>query len=676
MFSVDGDALIVRYRHETLRIEAWGEDSVRVRAWQYAPPMTDAGALNVPPEGARPLVAVGEDDRSARLVTGALAVVVSCPGPEAGGNSVPLIRFLSSATGEELLAEEGERYSWPGARVFVGNRSGTDELRQTFAAYKGEKLFGLGQRTHGFLDQKGLTLDLVQRNAEVSIPFVLSNRGYGFLWNNPAVGTVEFAENRTRWCARQSRAIDYWITAGTSDRVLAHYADATGHAPVLPRWASGFWQSKLRYRDQEELLNVVREYRRRGIPLSVIVTDFFHWTAMGDYRLDPAEYPDPSSMMAELARDDVRLMVSIWPTVSPLSQNFARMHEEGLLVGSDQGSEFLAPIQDKGMDTAMPVAFYDPTNPATRDFVWQTVKRNYYDLGVRVWWLDACEPEINPAHHGNLRYWAGPGAQVAGIYPRENARIFGEGMASAGDTAEATETVLLCRSAWAGQQKYGAAVWSGDIAPTWDSLRAQVRAGLSIALSGIPWWTTDIGGFDGGNVDDPAYRELMVRWFQFGAFCPLFRLHGYREPRPEVGWEVDWAATGGPNEIWSYGEEAYEIIRSVILMRERLRPYIDDQMRVAAETGMPPMRPLFVDFPGDARAWDIDDQMMFGPDLLVAPVLEAGQVTKSVYLPEGSPWTEARTGTVTEGGRRVEVEAPIDSVPVFLRDGTVLPVVE
>jgi alpha-D-xyloside xylohydrolase len=492
------------------------------------------------------------------------------------------------------------------------------------------------------------------------------------LWNNPAVGTVEFAENRTRWCARQSRAIDYWITAGTPDRILARYADATGHAPMLPRWASGFWQSKLRYRDQEELLDVVREYKRRGIPLSVIVTDFFHWTAMGDYRLDPAEYPDPSAMMAELARDDVKLMVSIWPTVSPLSQNFARMHEEGLLVGSDQGSEFLATIQDKGMDTAMPVAFYDPTNPETRDFVWRTVKRNYYDLGVRVWWLDACEPEINPGHHENLRYWAGPGAQVAGIYPRENARIFGEGMAGAGETAEATGTVLLCRSAWAGQQKYGAAVWSGDIAPTWGSLRAQVRAGLSIALSGIPWWTTDIGGFHGGNVDDPAYRELMVRWFQFGAFCPLFRLHGYREPRPEVSWD----ATGGPNEVWSYGEEAYGIIRSVILMRERLRPYIDDQMQVAAETGMPPMRPLFVDFPGDARGWDVDDQMMFGPDLLAAPVLEAGQVTRSVYLPEGASWTEARTGTITEGGCRIEVEAPIDSVPVFLRDGRKLPVVE
>ncbi len=672
MFCTDGDALVVTHQHETLRIEAWGADSVRVRAWQFGPPSIDVGALEEPSPGGRPVVDVADDGRSGSLVNGALRAEVTFPIAEVGGNSVPLIRFVSAQTGDELLAEQREHYSWPGSRVFVGNRSGMGEVRQNFRAYEDERLFGMGQRTHGFLDQKGLTLDLVQRNAEVSIPFVVSSRGYGFLWNNPAIGTAEFGLNHTRWSAEQSQSIDYWVTTGTPERILAHYADATGHTPVLPRWASGFWQSKLRYRNQEELLEVVREYRRRGVPLSVIVTDYFHWTAMGDYRLDPEEYPDPEAMMEELEEAGVKLMVSIWPTVSSLSENFERMQDDGLLIGSDQGTEFLATIQDKGMEKAMPIAFYDATNPATRRFVWDTVKRNYFDLGVRVWWLDACEPEIIPGHYANLRYWAGPGAQVAGIYPRENARIFAEGMASAGRTPEDSETVLLCRSGWAGQQKYGAAIWSGDIAPTWESLRAQVRAGLSIAMSGIPWWTTDIGGFHGGNVADPAYRELVIRWFQFGAFCPLFRLHGYREPRPEVG----WAASGGPNEIWSYGEEAYEIIRSVVLMRERLRPYIDEQMRVAAAVGTPPMRPLFVDFPDDPAAWGVEDQMMFGPDVLVAPVLEPGARARTVYLPGEDLWTEARTGHVMRGGRRIEVEAPLDSVPVFLRNGADLPILE
>jgi alpha-D-xyloside xylohydrolase len=665
VFSEQDGVLLVRQRHETVRIQAWGRDSVRVRAWEYREPVLDEGALTTPPGGEAPEVSILDPDAEARLVNGRITVVARVPEVDAGTKAVALIRFLDTATGEELLAESREHFWWPGARVYFGNLAGSSEIHQQFAAYDGERIYGMGQRTHGYLDHKGLSLDLVQRNAEVSIPFAVSSRGYGFLWNNPAIGKVEFATNFTRWTADQAQAIDYWITAGTPAQILGRYADATGHAPELPEWASGFWQSKLRYKDQAELMEVVREYRRREIPLSVIVTDFFHWTAMGDFRLDPAEYPDPESMMAELAEADVKLMVSVWPTVSALSENYPQLHERGLLVGTDQGQEFVASIQDKGMKVPMPIAFYDPTNPETREFIWQTVKKNYFDLGVRVWWLDACEPEINPGDHKNLRYYTGPGGQVGCIYPRDNARLFGEAMA-----AEGEETVLLCRSAWAGQQKYSAAVWSGDIPATWDALRRQVRAGLSIAMAGIPWWTTDIGGFHGGNVEDDDYRELMIRWFQYGAFCPLFRLHGYREPRPDIGWD----ASGGPNEIWSYGEEAYEIIRSVVLLRERIRPYLHEQMSLASTEGLPPMRPLFVDFPDDEAAWDVDDQMMFGPDVLVAPVLELGSRSRSVYLPAGVSWRSVWTGEAFDGGRRIDVDAPLERIPVFLREGADVPI--
>ena len=208
-------------------------------------------------------------------------------------------------------------------------------------------------------------------------------------------------------------------------------------------------------------------------------------------------------------------------------------------------------------------------------------------------------------------------------------------------------TVLLCRSAWAGAQKYGAAVWSGDIPATWASLSEQLRAGLAIAIAGIPWWTTDIGGFHGGDSRDEGYRELMVRWFQFGAFCPLFRLHGYREPRPEIGWD----ATGGPNEVWSCGEDAFQMIKAVMLMRERLRPYLHEQLDRASEEGVPAMRPLFVEFPEDETAWTVEDQMMFGPDVLVAPVLEAGARRRQVYLPAGARWTHAWSGRTYDGER-------------------------
>lgn len=662
--SVDG-ALEVRHQHELVRIESWGEDSVRVRAAQHRLPLESNGALeDRAPTGPPAVVEIDAD--TATLVNGDITVMVVFDRSLA--YPAPTLTFTRTSTEAELIAESREHFWLPGSRVFLGNRSGTYEIHQQFAAYDDEKLFGMGQRTHGRLDIKGLSLDLVQRNAEVNIPFVLSSRGYGMLWNSPATGHVEFSDNLTRWSVGQAREIDYWITAArTPADILSRYADVTGHSPDLPEWASGFWQSKLRYRNQEELLGVAREHARRDLPLSVIVSDFFHWSAMGDYRFDEAEWPDPQAMVDELRGLGVELMVSIWPTVSPLSENFDEYRDRGLLVGADQGVEFQQTIQDKGMAVPMPVAFYDPTNPETREFVWDLVKKNYLDFGIRVFWLDASEPELNPANPANLSLYAGPGAEVAQIYPKENARLFAEGMTAAGQSG----TVLLCRSAWAGSQKYGAAVWSGDIPATWQSLGEQLRAGLNIAISGIPWWTTDIGGFHGGNASDPAYQELVIRWFQYGVFCPLFRLHGDREPRLPTGYEM----TGGPNEVWSFGEQATPIIAETLRLRERIRPYIHRQMTVASEIGLPPMRPLFIDFPEDEAAWTRDDEFLFGPDILVAPILAPGQFSRDVYLPAGASWINAWSGEKFTGGHTLTVDAPIEHIPVFIREGAEVPLV-
>jgi alpha-D-xyloside xylohydrolase len=662
LFRALPDGLEIRYRHEVTHIQAWGANSLRVRAAIHNISTADHGALGEPLGASTCSVVIDGD--SAEVTHGKIRAVASLDRSQA----IPDVHlaFVDATTGKELLREERQHFWAPGARVHLGDRAGDYELQQQFAAYDDELLFGMGQRTHGRLNLKGLSLDLIQRNGEVNIPFVLSSRGYGFLWNLPGVGRVEFGVNATRWQVGQGRQIDYWITAGeTPAAILASYADATGHVPELPAWASGFWQSKLRYRTQEELLEVAREFARRDLPLSVIVSDYFHWSAMGDYRFDTGEWPDPKAMVDELRDLGVELMVSVWPTVSPLSENYSEFRDAGLLVASDQGIDAHQTTRDKGMVVPMAVSFYDPTNPATREYVWELIRKNYVAHGIGIWWLDACEPELNPPHPANLSFFAGPGAQVANIYPRDNARLFAEGMASEG----LPQTVLFSRSAWAGSQKYGAAVWSGDIPATWDSLRTQVRAGLGIALSGIPWWTTDIGGFHGGNPSDPAYRELIIRWFQFGVFCPLFRLHGDREPRNSDG----YAASGGPNEPWSYGESAYEIIAEIIRLRERLRPYVHEQMRVAAATGLPPMRPLFVDFPGDQAAWGIDDEFMFGPDILVAPVLEAGATSRAVYLPVGTKWTDAWTSESLAGGCTVTVDAPMERIPVFTRGDATLP---
>jgi alpha-D-xyloside xylohydrolase len=312
------------------------------------------------------------------------------------------------------------------------------------------------------------------------------------------------------------------------------------------------------------------------------------------------------------------------------------------------------------------MAFYDSTNPEARDFIWSRVKRNYYDYGIRTWWLDACEPELVPEAPENLRYHLGPGLETTNIYPMLHARGFYEHMQAQGET----EILSLCRSAWAGSQRWGALVWSGDIDSTFDDLRRQITAGLSIGLSGIPWWTTDIGGFKNGNIHDPSFRELIVRWFQFGVFCPVFRLHGSRLPDTGVGSDH----TGAANEVWSFGTEQYEIIRRLMSLRERLRPYVMDQMRVAHETNLPPMRPLFVDFPDDPTSWQVEDQYLFGPDVLVAPVYTEGTREREVWLPPGATWVNAWSGSEHAGGQWVDSPAPLDTIPVYLRkDGAVQP---
>ena len=642
-------------RHEVLRVEPWGEDSVRVRVGLTRVRDDVPGALLAPaPTDAR----VDRIDEGARLVAGRLAVEVSGAG---------LVRFTRAADGAELIAEEPAHFWWPGPRLFAATGNGYHRIEQRFRAYGDERVFGLGQHQHGLLDQKGAVVDLVQRNAEVSIPFLLSSRGYGLLWNSPATGRVELAANGTRWVAESARQIDYWVTTGADPAaIMHHYADATGHAPMLPDWAAGFWQSKLRYRTQEELLAVAREHKRRGLPLSVIVADFFHWTHLGDWRFDPAEWPDPAAMVRELAEMGVRLMVSVWPSVSPLSENYQEMLDRGFLLATEQGPVVHADWPDKGVDVAVGVAFYDPTNPEARRFVWEQVREHYHSLGIRIWWLDACEPELKPGTPGNLLYHAGPGLEVGNLYPREHARAFHEGMAAVGET----EGLSFSRSAWAGSQRYGAALWSGDIGATFEALRAQVRAGLNVALSGIPWWTTDIGGFHGGDPEAPEFRELIVRWFQYGVFCPLFRLHGFREPCPPFSVHQ----TGGPNEVWSFGDAAYEAIREILFLRERLRPYVLAQMRAAHECGQPVMRPLFYDFPEDEGAWSVDDAFLFGPDVLVAPVTVYGAREREVYLPAGADWTDPWTGTTHPGGRTLCLRAPLDRVPVLLRDGAPIPI--
>jgi alpha-D-xyloside xylohydrolase len=653
LFSREGNTLIYQENQEKIWLQPWGNNGLRIQANLVGRQLDLPQALLEPP-GDSPqgvLIEIGEAEVSIR--NGLIRATISRNGRLCFGNA---------RTGEMLLAEPEPQYFLPPNRHFKYRNGRLYKIEAWFQARTGERFFGLGQHQHGHLDQKGCVIELQQRNSEVAIPFLVSNRKYGFLWNNPSIGRVELGCNATRWVAEGSQQLDYYVVCGeTYAEILERYTEVTGRTPPLPDWASSFWQCKLRYETQEELLQVAREYKRRGLPLSVIVADFFHWSHMGDWRFDPKDWPNPAGLVSELETLGVKLMVSIWPTVSPISENYLAMSGRGLLVNNEYGVDAQHVFVDHDINGPAYFAYYDATNPEARQFIWETVKKNYYAHGVKLWWLDNDEPDVNPWNPENLRFHLGNGVEVANLYPLLHQMGFYEGMRAAGET----EILTLSRSAWAGSQRFASVVWSGDIASTFESLQAQVRAGLNMSMSGIPWWTTDIGGFHDGDIRSESFRELIVRWFQYGVFCPICRLHGYRLPVSEP-----MPNSGADNEVWSFGDEVYEILRSLLFLRERLRPYLHEQMKVASERGLPPMRPLFVDFQDDPVCETVEDQFMFGPEVLVAPVLYQGQRERKVYLPVGADWTDAWSSKQYPGGQWIEVPAPLQTIPIFLTAGS------
>ena len=573
----------------------------------------------------------------------------------------------------ELLTEEYwrnrnriNRYCVPlrvEARELKCYQGSTDyELTARFEAFDDEKIFGMGQYQEKNLNKKGAVLELAHRNSQASVPFMLSSRGYGFLWNNPAIGTATFGINKTEWYAKSTKKLDYFITAGdTPAEIEENYTAATGRAPKMPEYGLGYWQCKLRYRNQQELLEVARKHKKLGLPMDAIVIDFFHWTIQGDFKFEPRDWPDPEGMIRELKELGIETVVSIWPTIDERSENFGKMADSGYLVSADRGNG----IHMTWMGNTV---FYDATNPGAREYVWEKCRENYYKYGIKCFWLDEAEPEYGPYDFDNYRYYAGPALQCTNIYPLMYVKGFYDGLKSVGET----EVLSLVRCAWAGSQKYGALTWSGDIHSSFRAMREQLQAGLNMSVAGIPWWTSDIGGFLGGDISDPKFRELLVRWFEWGAFCPVFRMHGERSPWHEREEEfingVRQLTSGQDNEVWSFGEDNFEILKKYLFLRERLRPYIRECMDEASLSGMPVMRPLFFDFYKDKTAWEIEDEYMFGPDILVAPVMEENTSERKVYLPEGAIWTDANTKKAYSGGQNVTVPAPLDIIPVFIRD--------
>ena len=653
-FEVREGSLIYRENGETLMVTPWGKDSLRVRS-VFAGEVEEGSVALLEPEPAEADIVIGEWEAS--ITNGNIKARLWVNG---WGHALQ-IGFYNQR-GELLLREISNGGALQKkARHFRPLPGGEYELKVSFEASPEEKIYGMGQYQQEIMNLKGCNLELAHRNSQASIPFYLSDKGYGFLWHNAAVGEVHFGVNTTEWLARSAMQMDYWITAGdTPAQIEEAYALATGKSPMMPEYGLGFWQCKLRYYNQEQVLRIAREYKERGITPDVLTIDYYHWPRCGDWRFDPEYFPDPEAMVKELREMGIETMVSVWPQVDVRSENFEEMKQKGLLLKSNMGVDVQMIFHGNNL-------FLDATNPRTRKYVWEKLKKNYADMGIRTFWLDEAEPEFGTYDFDLYTSSAGPMARTGNIYPREYARLVYEGQQEMGQR----DVVNLIRCAWAGSQRYGALVWSGDIMSTYEDFRRQICAGLHMGICGIPWWTTDIGGFHGGNIEDSGFRELLVRWFQFGTFCPVMRLHGSRQPHQPIvnraGEERE--CTGADNEIWSFGEEAYPILVKFIGIRERMRDYTREVMRQAHEKGSPVMRTLFYEFPEDKECWDITDAYLYGPDILVAPVCHEGAEGRRVYLPQGASWTHAGTGEVYEGGVWLDVEAPLETVPLFLRDG-------
>jgi alpha-D-xyloside xylohydrolase len=546
-----------------------------------------------------------------------------------------------------------------------GSKASTVVSGQQFELAPDESIYGLGQHPDGVtMDYVGSSIQLLQENTRVAIPVLLSSKGYALFWDNPAITNVDVGKSDPRtvqWLSEAGSGVDYYFLAGPEpDHAIAEYRWLTGNAPMFPLWTWGFWQSRERYKTQEEILGIAAQYRKRSIPFDGIIQDWQYWAPLnqdtatagwGSHEFDPSRYPDPAAMIRALHEEHVHLMAVSWAKfdVTKSGVSIPNLRELEAVNGA--------------FDPAIPYVFppgqgkwYDPFNDRARQVYSGQMMKKLFSLGVDAWWLDSSEPELsgNWGEFRNFKTALGPGALVYNAYPLEHTRAVYEGQRA---VSSDKRVFLLTRSAYAGQQRYGAVTWSGDIRGTWEVFRRQVPAGLNFAASGVPYWNTDIGGFFGSNPDDPKYVELFTRWFQWGAFTPMFRVHG----------------TDKPKEIWRFDPSTQKVLTDAVQLRYHLLPYIYSVSWMVTHQGYTMMRPLVMDFREDKAVRKVGDEFMFGPDLLITPVTEPEVQTRKVVLPEGTNWTDFWTGTTLAGGQTIEASSPIAHIPIYVRAGSILP---
>src|SRR5580698_8524379 len=553
----------------------------------------------------------------------------------------------SDASGHPLV-QEATRKLTP-ARVNGEETYRAESFVNIYGSHEG--LYGLGQHQAGVWNYRGESVDIAQENSNISVPLMLSSKGYAIFWNNTSRSRFNnrFA-NILYISSEVADVIDYYFLYGPDfDKIVASYRDLTGQAPMFGKWAYGFWQCKNRYKSQDEILGVARKYRDLHIPVDNIVQDWFWWNRKGEFVFNK-NYPDPKAMVDQLHSENFHLMISIWPFFEPGSPNYDYMEKKGWFV--DKFKYAKPPYHTNAM------AVYDATNPEARKYYWDEVNKGLFSIGLDAWWMDTTEPETEGQEDNillNHQLAAGSGNRYVNVFPLLDTQAVYQGQRSASDKKR---VFILSRSAFAGSQRNGVTAWSGDINSDWLSFRRQVPAGLNFALSGIPYWTTDIGGFVSGSPADPAFRELFIRWFQYGTFNPILRVHGTRHP--------------DENELWSYGPDAQTILVNFDRLRYRLLPYIYSLAWKTTSESYTPMRPLVMDFRSDPRAQNTGDEFMYGPAFLVNPVTEPAATTRQVYLPDAK-WYDFWTGSSVDGGRVIDAATTLERLPLYVRAGSILP---
>jgi alpha-D-xyloside xylohydrolase len=591
--------------------------------------------------------------------------------------------IYSTVNGKLLLKEKQD-----GVQFTPFNDAGNNTLtvQQSFVLDTDEPIYGLGQQQEGKMSQRNVKLNMVQGNLDDYIPFFQSVKGYGVFWDNYSPTVFTDNPEGTSFKSDVGDGADYYFMyGGNADGVIAGMRELTGQAPMFPLWTYGFWQSKERYKSQDELVDVVSQYRKLGVPLDGIIQDWqywgsnYLWNAM-DF-LNP-EFPNPQKMVSDVHNMNAHMIISIWNSFGPHTKQYKELDKIGALMDFKTWPESGSEKWPVRRDYPSGVRVYDPYNPAARDIYWKYLSE-MYKLGLDGWWMDSSEPDHldpKPSDFDNKTYLgsfrkvrnAFPLMTVGGVSTHQRAVDSGK------------RVFILTRSAFAGQQRYGANTWSGDVTSSWKALRNQISAGLNFSLTGIPYWNADIGGFFLSRfkrkLEDPEYRELYVRWLEFGAFTPMMRSHG----------------EGAPREIYQFGQKGskyYDAIEKYINLRYRLLPYIYSTSWDVTASQSSMMRGLVMDFPNDKNGLDINDEYMFGKSLLVSPVTNAMYVkpdgsekekiqvedfstikSKETYLPAGADWYDFWTAEKFSGGNKVSSQTPLDIIPLYVKAGAVVPV--